>query len=208
MLYERSTLIEAQYYCREIQVQKITEGVREYKSSPESALLTEAIFTPPIGFPDMLRFYGLSVDEFFAKIRSEVVNFGKLARMLHILSDLERACSPDNKNLSEIPIDIVDEVLPVVYKALYIDRMGELREINAQRLDLASTGIMKLLEGTTPLIRYRKDIVQAHFELKPGFTAGTQITEFPTKVPNVNLVCFYPREKNIPQLSLLIEPFS
>lgn len=211
MSLEGDRIIEAQYYCREMQVQGIIEGVERVieaeQSGPAYLLLRQAMTTPPIFFPTTLRRYGLSAEEFFETIRPAMVSTGRFTRALEILDGLKNACNPENTSLREVSIDFVDTILPEKFQVLYKDRMFELESINAQRLEQAAADTMAAVEGNVPLARYRRDLAEIHFGLKPGF-AGTEIALIPTKIPNVDLKCVYPRGQNLPQTSLVVNPFA
>lgn len=109
--------------------------------------------------------------------------------------------------MNEISVDSVDTRLPEEYRALYKDRMEELRQIGAECINQGSVHIMKIVEANTPLARYRRDLAKTTFGLTPGFL-GTKLVSIPTKIPNVDFRCIYPRGIDIPQVSLIVKPFS
>lgn len=100
MSLEEAGSIEAQYYCRQLQVQKIIGEIKKEaeteQNDPTYLILEEALCTPPLMFANTLSFYRLNVDSFFETIKPAIINLGKLEWALAVMDNLERACKPNS----------------------------------------------------------------------------------------------------------------
>lgn len=206
------SLIEAQYHCRELQAQALFQkAVNDSKVKLEdpdesSRLLALALATPPFLLETAIKETGIDEKELLNRITPSATESAKLGKTLHILKMLFHACAADNNRLTEVAIDTVDNRLPKALQVIFINNLQALRDISEDGSEQAALNVLNHVQGSTLLIRYRKDLVGNKINLKPAMNDG-EVGSLPTVLPNVDVRYYYPKDQQNPTLSLVVNPF-
>ena len=200
-------LIDAQYHCREKQVNLIYEDFCDnYSEDPETnRVLNMAFMTPKIFFYLMVKQSGFSNEEFFERIKkAAMLDFSHLIAV-DILDLLRNSCIGGRRQITESAIDSIGFVIPHAYSALFVDHKDMLEEAKDVGTKQGIMNVLKAVEGNIPLGFYRKDLLERQITLSPGFRV--EIGSLPTKIPNVELRLAYANSSQIPIASFVIKPF-
>lgn len=205
-----SELLDHQYHAREKQIiaiaAKAEEDFREEISAKQKSweAFVSLLTTSPILLPEIIRRRSCSEDAFYELVMPTVVMTAKRVFCLGILSPLLEACSPESRRFKEIFIDLCDFSAPPELRAAYKNHQDLLDKIINNGREAGTINLLSSLEGSTPLMRYRRDITEGKFRLIPTLDGG-EICYLGTKVPEVNLKLWYPFREKLPKLSLVVD---
>lgn len=195
------------YLEREKIIHEITrqaaQEMFERSKDDKAQLLARALVTAPIYFDFYLYENNMSRDDFRREIIAPAIESGRDYKIAAILQELCTACGRGNRLTSEVAIDVADQRVPKQYDILFDNDKEILERIAKESSELASIGIIKIVEGEVPLLRYRKDLIRGITTLKAGYF-GVDIGTLPTKVPGMSLRLLYPRNQQIPNMSFVV----
>lgn len=200
-------LVDAQYYCRETQVNLIYRDFCDnYSEDPDTHLLLKIAFmTPKIFFDLMVKQSGLDKEDFFDRIkRAAMLDFSH-STTVDILGLLRNSCTNESRQITESAIDSIGFVVPQAYSALFADHKDILEEARDLGIKQGVINALKAVEGDIPLGVYRRDLLQRKITLSPGFRA--EIGSLSTKIPNVDLRLAFANGSQMPVASFVIKPF-
>lgn len=206
---------DLQYKRRTTQVQRIMDqakraNLEEISSDQDHAgriLLVEAMMTPPILFKIFLKNLQLSYPEFLDKISAHSLSMVKWIGVGVNLGSLSRACQPSQHQLCELSIDETNLLLYFSPRQLYSSDQTALTTIIKEGTGQAVFKVLELIQvEDIPLIRYRRNLLQQRVRLKPTSFSG-ETGFLPTKITGVEVRFFYPKDQNLPILSLVVNPF-
>jgi hypothetical protein len=205
--------VDYRYHARHLQVEAIKNETLQIldnalSSSEDFQLAAALLWTPLFLHQSYINSAGLSQESVSEKLYSSVKLFSERKHVLMVLENLSTACEPTSRSLREVAIDTVDTTAPPEFLGLFHDKNDLLKKAASEGRENSSRRILSLIEieDGIPLLKYRKDLARGRVGLISSAEGG-YIGYIPTRIDKVKLKLWYPKNENIPQLSLLINPF-
>lgn len=173
----------------------------------EHKSLQMLLFTRPVFLDLQLKESMESKEDFYSKagvaLKYLLTNFLTLAH----LKMLVQTCEQDGIDIQRIPLDYetstIYESMPDGILFAFKNRETLLNNIFDEGVKSASTQVLDLIQGKSPLMRYRWDIAK---KIIPDFSVENQcqVGRIPTKVEGVELELYYPHERKFPGMFLSV----
>lgn len=205
-----SELLHYRYQARAKQVAEITletgnkleREIAGYQESYEA--LDILLIAPPIALLAVMSELAYSDEELFKLLAPATEITAKKTFVLDALYRLFTACNPERRGFKEVAIDEYHLPIPLEYQTAFQGHEDTLNLLADQGKNNGIKMLLASIEGKFPLLRYRRDLIKGKFPLSPSLDGGT-ICYLDTKIPGVNLKCWYPRSERLPKLSLTVE---
>lgn len=210
---EVNEIIDAQYHCRQLQIKKIlTETTQKFFSdsknfTDEEIALYNLLNSPRYKIEILMQSHPSEIEEIYQKAAISVRSVAEKGHVMDTLDRLVEMSKPDNRQISEVEIEYPNNTLPLVYKAAFYKHEELLASAAMHGRDNAWKTILQVMEGNVPLMRLKYDLaVKKNLPLREGIN-GAYVASLPTKVANVDLRYFYPKNEQTPRLSFVVLPF-
>jgi len=217
MSAESTELVQAQYYCRHLQLKKLAEEVnidmnsnmRNFLESNEHSgwAFAALMFTPQVYTEAIVRSVSLERQHNLWELATKCLALvAKGAYSQNICEELLKASDPEVHGVKFVELDNFRRNPPASFDLAFATNPDALESGHMRGKGEAIDYLLGRFTSEVPLMRYRKDLLEK-FTLISTSSKGIGVGYIPTVVTGLDLRLFYPSGSNMPNLSFYMKAF-
>lgn len=161
--------------------------------------------TPPIMLPSLFDYFQETADDFYKEAATALKMGATQAVVLGIFKMLTQACNETTLEPREVVIDSLKIKKTPPTEVAFKGNTALVDQATTEGQKDAIKKILQLTQGETPLMRYKKDLIENR--LQPDLAkAGHSFVSLPTRIEGVDLRLQYAEAEQIPKLSFIVRP--
>lgn len=218
MSVDKKELVQAQYHFRHLQLIKLAEEVGlnldlDFKSFFESNQRSGKIFaalmmTPQVFIEALFKANTPKMqDDLWEEATKCLTIVAKSAYSQNIGRELIKASDPETQGGKFVELDSFRTEPPVSLTLAFATNSDALEIGHMRGKGEAIDYLLGKFSGETPLMRYRKDLLEKVVPLSVSQKNGISVGYLPTIVTGLNLRLLYTLETNMPTLSFYLKGF-